>query len=107
MRADTLDIEELLDIDVQTGTVRFAGQPALVLDAVAMGILRRQVVDTFGYAAARALFTRFGYAHGWRMAEAMRTEFTWDSHDEWRAAGARIHTLQGHIHFAPGSGDPF
>jgi len=107
VRADNLELKELLDIDAQTGTVRFAGQPAILLDTVAMGILRRQVVDTFGYAAARSLFTRLGYAHGWRMAEAMRTEFTWDSLDEWRAAGARIHTLAGHIHFAPGSGNPF
>ncbi len=107
MRAEHLDIKELLDIDSQAGTVRFAGQPAIVLDAVALGILRRQVVETFGYAAARALFTRFGFAHGWRMAEAMRSELTWDSPAEWRAAGARIHTLQGHIHFVPGCGDPF
>ena len=69
---------------------------------LALGILRRQVVETFGYAAARALFTRFGFAHGWRMAEAMRSELTWDSPEEWRAAGAQIHTLQGHIHFVAG-----
>ena len=107
MRAEHLDIKDLLDIDSQAGTVRFAGQPAILLDAVALGILRQQVVETFGYAAARALFTRFGFAHGWRMAEAMRSEVTWDSPEEWRAAGARIHTLQGHIHFVPGCGDPF
>jgi two-component system response regulator HydG len=107
MRAENLDIKELLDIDGQAGTVRFAGQPAILLDAVAMGILRRQIVDTFGHAAARGVFTRFGFAHGWRMAEAMRSELTWDSPDEWRAAGARVHTLQGHIHFAPGGQDPF
>jgi DNA-binding NtrC family response regulator len=107
MRAEDLDARELLDIDSQAGTVRFAGRAAILLDAVAMGILRRQVVDTFGHAAARAVFTRFGFAHGWRMAEAMGSEIVWDSHDEWRAAGARLHTLQGHIHFAPGGGDPF
>ena len=45
--------------------------------------------------AARAVLTRFGYAHGWRVAETLRTGFPWDSEDEWRAAGARLHTIQG------------
>src|SRR5262245_16358114 len=45
--------------------------------------------------AARAVLTRFGYAHGWRVAETLRTGFPWDSEDEWKAAGARLHTIQG------------
>ena len=39
-------------------------------DAVAMGILRQYLVDNFGLTAARAVFTQFGFAHGWRMADA-------------------------------------
>jgi two-component system response regulator HydG len=58
--------------------IRFAGQRALVVDAVAMGLLRKYLVDNFGLTAARIVLTRFGFAHGWRIAEAMRTEFKWD-----------------------------
>jgi two-component system response regulator HydG len=107
MRLEDLDIRELLEIDAREGTVRFAGQRALILDAVAMGLLRKQVIDSFGQAAARALFTRFAFAHGWRMAEALCSGFQWDSVSDWRNAGGLIHMLQGLIRLAPGASDPF
>jgi hypothetical protein len=34
------------------------------------------------------VLTQFGFAHGWRMAEAMQAEFKWDSDEDWRRAGA-------------------
>ncbi|MDY7224919.1 sigma-54-dependent Fis family transcriptional regulator [Hyalangium rubrum] len=107
MRLEDLDIRELLEIDSEEGTVRFAGQRALILDAVAMGLLRKQLVDSLGPAAARAVFTRFAFAHGWRMAEALCSEFVWDSVRDWRDAGGLIHRLQGLIRLAPEASDPF
>ncbi|MEK7705364.1 MAG: sigma 54-interacting transcriptional regulator [Myxococcota bacterium] len=41
------------------------------------------------------MLTQFGFAHGWRMAEAIETEFKWDSDEDWGRAGPRIHALQG------------
>jgi two-component system response regulator HydG len=107
MRLEDLDIHALLEIDPEEGTVRFAGQRALILDAVAMGLLRKQLLETLGPPAARAIFTRFGFAHGWRMAEALCSSFLWDSVNDWRAAGGVIHTLQGLIRLVPGAEDPF
>jgi DNA-binding NtrC family response regulator len=106
MRAEDLDIAELLDIDAARGYIRFAGQRAILLDAVAMGLLRRQLVDTLGHAAARAILTRFAFTHGWRMAEALRDAFTWERDLDWLEAGARIHMLQGLLCLPPGA-DPF
>ena len=83
--------------------IRFAGQRALLLDAVAMGVLRKYLTENFGLTAARAVFTQFGFAHGWRMAEAMQADFKWDSVEELVRAGARIHTLQGLFHLDPTS----
>ncbi|HET6148535.1 MAG TPA: sigma-54-dependent Fis family transcriptional regulator [Polyangia bacterium] len=95
MRADNLDHKELLELDPEGGVIRFAGQRALLLDAVAMGLLRKYLVENFGVTAARAVLTQFGFAHGWRMAEAMQAEFKWESDDDWRRAGTRIHALEG------------
>ncbi|SET56187.1 sigma-54-dependent Fis family transcriptional regulator [Stigmatella erecta] len=105
MRVEDLDIRELLEVDAERGEVRFAGRKVLILDAVAMGLLRKQLVDSFGLSAARAVLTRFGFVHGWRMAEAMHAELTWDSEEAWRNAGGVIHMLQGHLRLAPES-DP-
>jgi two-component system response regulator HydG len=95
MRADNLNLQELLVLDPEGGLIRFAGQRALLIDAVAMGLLRKYLVENFGLTAARTVLTQFGFAHGWRLAEAMQSEFKWDSEEEWLRAGPRIHTLEG------------
>jgi two-component system, NtrC family, response regulator HydG len=95
MRVDDLDHKELLELDPEGGVIRFAGQRAILLDAVAMGLLRKYLVENFGLNAARTVLTQFGFAHGWRMAEAMRAEFKWASDEDWRLAGTRIHALEG------------
>ena len=106
MRAGDLDHKELLELDPEGGLIRFAGQRALLLDAVAMGLLRKYLVENFGVNAARTVLTQFGFAHGWRMAEAMQVEFKWDSKEEWQHAGIRIHTLGGLFHVEAGSEGP-
>ncbi|HET7502534.1 MAG TPA: sigma-54-dependent Fis family transcriptional regulator [Kofleriaceae bacterium] len=106
VRADNLDHKELLELDPDGGMIRFAGQRALLLDAVAMGLLRKYLAENFGLTAARTVLTQFGFAHGWRMAEAMRVEFRWDSDDEWRSAGTRIHALEGLFRVEPGGNGP-
>ncbi len=106
MRAEDLDHKELLELDPEGGTIRFAGQRALLLDAVAMGLLRKYLVENFGLTAARTVLTQFGFAHGWRMAEAMKAEFQWESDDDWRRAGTRVNALEGLFRIAPGSGEP-
>jgi two-component system response regulator HydG len=103
MRADDLNLKELLEFDPAGGIVRFAGRRAVILDAVAHGLLRKELIDTFGVNLARTILTRFGYVHGKRMADAMRTEFKWDSDEEWRRAGPRIYCLQGLLEPAPES----
>jgi DNA-binding NtrC family response regulator len=95
MRAADLDIHELLHFVPDGGLITFAGERVLLLDAVALGLLRKELIETLGATAARAVLTRFGYAHGWRVAETLRKGFPWDSEDDWRAAGARLHTIQG------------
>jgi two-component system response regulator HydG len=107
VRVDDLDHEELLELDPEGGVIRFAGQRALLLDAVAMGLLRKYLVENFGRTAARTVLTQFGFAHGWRMAEAMQTEFVWDSDEDWRRAGTRIHALGGLFRVEPGSKGTF
>src|SRR5499426_3964150 len=77
MRAADLDIHELLHFVPEGGIITFAGERVLLLDAVALGLLRKELIDMLGMTVARSVLTRFGYAH------------------EWRAAGARLHTIQG------------
>ena len=106
MRVEDLHHKELLEMDTEGGVIRFAGQRALLLDATAMGLLRKYLVENFGLTAARAVLTQFGFAHGWRMAEAMKAEFKWADDDEWRRAGPCICNLEGLFRVEAGSDDP-
>jgi DNA-binding NtrC family response regulator len=95
MRAADLDLRELLQFQPQGGVLRFGGQRALLFDAVALGILRQELIQLLGVTGARGVLTRFGYAHGWRTAETLKNAFPWDDEAEWKRAGGRLHTLQG------------
>lgn len=105
MRAPDLNTHELLELDPDGGVIRFAGQRALLIDAVAMGLLRKYLVENFGFAAARTVLTQFGFAHGWRMADAIRDQFEWATDEDWRHAGPRLNTLEGLFRLAPGGTD--
>jgi two-component system, NtrC family, response regulator HydG len=96
----------MLELDPDGGVARFAGQRVLLLDAVAMGLLRKYLVENFGLSAARSVLTQFGFAHGWRMAEAMQAAFAWDSKEDWLAAGMRIPTQQGLFRVDATNADP-
>ncbi|MFT5359342.1 MAG: two-component system response regulator HydG [Polyangiales bacterium] len=105
MRVADLNTHELLEIDPEGGVILFAGQRALLIDAVAMGMLRKYLVDNFGFTAARVVLTQFGFAQGWRMADAIEEQFEWSTPDEWRRAGPRMNTLEGLFRLAPGGED--
>jgi DNA-binding NtrC family response regulator len=59
-----------------------------------------------GRGPARTVLTQFGFANGWRTAEAMQTEFQWNSAEDGRLATTRIHALEGLYHVEFGSKDP-
>ncbi len=106
MRVEDLDLRELLEMDPEGGVIRFAGQRAVLLDAVAMGLLRKYLVENFGLTAAHTVFTQFGFAHGWRAAEAVQSGFQWDSPNAWVDAGTRIHAFEGLFRVEQDGKDP-
>ena len=71
MKLDDLDLRDLLAFEPKGGVVRFAGDRALILDAVALGVLRKTLIDTLGERGARGVLTRFGFTHGQRTAIAI------------------------------------
>jgi two-component system response regulator HydG len=101
MLSSDLRLDELLEFEPEGGVLRFAGQRALLLDVVALGLLRLELVNLLGFEVARGIMTRFGYAHGWRTAETLEHALPWASVDEWRRAGGRLHRLQGMVTFEP------
>ncbi|QDF07300.1 sigma-54-dependent Fis family transcriptional regulator [Myxococcus xanthus] len=96
-----LDLSELLSFEPGGGLIHFGGQRVLLMDPVALGLLRKELITLMGMTAARGTFTRLGYAHGWRTAEAMKGAVPWKDESLWRRAGGRLHTLQGQVRVEP------
>jgi DNA-binding NtrC family response regulator len=101
MRPADLDLREILELPPKGGVLRFADQRVLLMDAGAMGLLRHELVSRLGETVARSVLTRFGFAHGWRTAEAMHETLPWDTERDWKIAGGRLHMLQGQVVYEP------
>ncbi len=101
MRATDLDLRELLRFEPEGGVMLFGDERVVLFDPVALGLLRRLLVDAIGATGARGMLTHLGFAHGWRTAESMKTAFPWDDEREWRIAGGRLHKLMGLVDFSP------
>ena len=106
MTFDELDLHQLLELKPDGGVFRFAGRRVLLMDAVALGLLRKELVDLLGLAATRGIMGRLGYSHGWRSAESLRDAVAWDHISSWQRAGGRLHRLQGMVSFEPVRHDP-
>ncbi len=93
MEARDYSANDLLTFIPDEGIVRLMGNRALIFDAVALGLLRKEIIETFGIMAARSILTRFGYAHGWRIAEIERSEYPSIFAD--KRGGAWLHMISG------------
>ncbi len=93
-----LHLAELLDFRPDQGIIRLHEQRVVILSAAAMGLLRKELVDTLGLDTARRLLLRFGFADGYHDAVSLRDRSTWGSPEEGLRAGAMLHTLEGIVH---------
>lgn len=104
MGVSELDLRELLEIYPGGGDLKVGGTRVLLFDALAMGLLRKQLIETLSIEGARTLLAQFGYAHGWHAAKRFKESFPWTSREDWRLAGARLHALYGLVKV---SAEPF
>ncbi|HOC19520.1 MAG TPA: sigma 54-interacting transcriptional regulator [Vicinamibacterales bacterium] len=88
-------LAELLDFRPDQGIIRLHEQRVLVLSAAAMGLLRKELIDTFGLEASRRVLLRFGFADGYHDAVNLRARSGWTDPLEGVRSGALLHTLEG------------
>src|SRR5215217_6715944 len=74
-----LHLAELLDFRPDRGIIRLQEQRVVILSAAAMGLLRKELIETLGLDTARRLFLRFGYADGYHDAVSLRDRSKWAS----------------------------
>ena len=97
MNLADLDLRELLSFNPEGGVIEVLGERALLLNAFAIGHLRRDLIETLGVFGARNFLTRLGYANGWQTARNVHMNMP-DIWAESRGyAGSKLHSLTGQI----------
>jgi hypothetical protein len=72
LELEHLRLAEVLDFQPTLGVIRFHEQRVVILSAAAMGLMRKELVDTLGQDAARRVLRRFGFADGYHDAVNLR-----------------------------------
>jgi hypothetical protein len=90
-----LHLAALLDFRPAQGVIRLHEQRVVLLSAAAMGLMRRELIDTFGPETARRILLRFGFADGYHDAVNLRARSHWTRPIDGLRAGATLHTLEG------------
>ena len=95
MSVHDLQLPELLECQPDQGLVRLHKQRVVILSAAAMGLLRKELVETLGVNVARRMLMRFGYADGYQDAVSLRDGSSQKDPIEHFKAGPALHTLEG------------
>lgn len=88
-----LQLKDLLKVDAETKIISFLDQRVLIGDSISRGLLRKELIQVFGEYGAKNVLTRYGYAHGWRTAEMLKSKFPKLFHGT--NGGAHLHMLYG------------
>src|SRR5687768_11108355 len=92
---ERLHLTELLEFRPDQGIIRLHEQRVVILSAAAMGLLRKELIDTLGFETARRIFLRFGFADGYHDAVSLRDRSHWTTALEGLRAGSELHRLEG------------
>jgi DNA-binding NtrC family response regulator len=90
-----LQLAEVLDFRPDLGIIRLHDQRVVILSAAAMGLMKKELIDTLGREVTRRLMLRFGYADGYHDAVNMRERSNWPDPLDGIRAGAVLYTLEG------------
>lgn len=93
--AEPHHLAEFIEFRSDQGIMRLHEQRVVLLSAAAMGLLRKELIDTLGIDTARRLFLRFGYADGYHDAVSLRDRSKWSTPLEGLRAGVVLHRLEG------------
>ncbi|HKY31018.1 MAG TPA: sigma 54-interacting transcriptional regulator [Candidatus Polarisedimenticolia bacterium] len=101
MKPEDLLLADVLDFRPDQGIIRLKEQRVVILSAAAMGLLRKELIETFGMEVTRRLLLRFGYADGYHDAVNLRDRSSWTDAVEGLRAGATLHALEGIVRAVP------
>lgn len=98
MNGRDIKLLERLEFDEAEGTIHWKHRRMLLFDADAMGLLRKELIETLGLSRAKRILTRFGYACGYRDALTSKDLVQWKNDEEFWKFGPWLHAQEGIVH---------
>ena len=92
---EQFELGQVLDFRPDLGIIRLHEQRVVILSAAAMGLLRKELIDTVGADITRRIMLRFGYADGYHDAVNLRERSQWSDPIDGLRAGLTLHRLEG------------
>lgn len=98
---DLGDLTSKLKMSMSSGQIWLDNQRMVLIHAEAMGVLRKEMIDTLGMDRARGLLTRMGYASGIHDARMARRMTPNASDSDLLLMGPKLHTMEGMVKVSP------
>lgn len=101
MKANQLLFDNLIDVNPRTGVISFNQERIALVSVKALGILRKDLINTLGMDRAKGFLMRYGWAWGLNDGESLKMKYNWDDKKELMMAGPCLHTLEGVVTVEP------
>jgi purine catabolism regulator len=97
VKASELEFKELYVSQKENGPVY---QRVITVPTSALGMLRRELIETIGFERTKGFLLRYGWHCG--VSDGLKTkQMKWDDERELMLAGTQLHTLHGHVEAIP------
>ena len=95
MRADSITFRDVFRVDSSSGRICLGSNRHIILDAAAVGAMRRELMDNLGWEVTRGVFERIGYQCGRHDAHQLCKHHSFPSDEESLQAGFKLHFVEG------------
>lgn len=101
MKATDFNFQKDLKFDTKNGITSFLDNRLVIFDVNAIGLLRQNIIENFGWEKAREIFLRFGFQNGYSDFIQMKLAYQFENDMELLASGPVIHTWEGIVNATP------
>ena len=98
MLSHDLQLPDVVEFRRSDGQIRLHDDRVVVINAVAIGALRHEVLSSLGLEAGHRLLFRFGFTSGYRDAVSLREAFPWADPLDGVRMGAMLQGIEGAVH---------
>lgn len=95
MKADDLRIQDIIQFNHEEGKVFIQGARSLILNADALGTLRKDLIHNLGIDRAKGFLIRYGWQLGYNDGVIIQKNCFWDNEKECLLAGANLFAFEG------------